>query len=132
MSTDKMREEFEAWYDPYEFRREYDKYGPTEAAYFVWQAARSTQPAVVKDSLTSQGMIDIEKLVPLPEPGPYLAHGGWNHYTASDMAALRADVARAVAKRCAEICTNVECKPWMAGEDIAASAIAAEFGLEQA
>lgn len=39
MNTKSMRERFEAWYDAFEFRRDYDEYGPSGAAFEVWQAA---------------------------------------------------------------------------------------------
>lgn len=41
MSTEhtKERAEFDKWYDAFEFRKEYDKYGPTEAAWLAWSAA---------------------------------------------------------------------------------------------
>lgn len=39
MTTESMRERFEAWYDAFELRRVYDKYGPSGAAFEVWQAA---------------------------------------------------------------------------------------------
>lgn len=38
---DAERAQFEANYEADEFRREYDKYGPAEAAWAIWQAARS-------------------------------------------------------------------------------------------
>lgn len=39
------RAAFDARYDAFEFRREYDKYGPTEAAWSVWQARAALQGA---------------------------------------------------------------------------------------
>ncbi|MGI4776938.1 MAG: hypothetical protein ACRYGA_02275 [Janthinobacterium lividum] len=36
----KSRADFDASYDAFEFRREYDKYGPCEAAFTIWQASR--------------------------------------------------------------------------------------------
>jgi hypothetical protein len=42
---------FEAWYDAFEFRKDYDKYGPSEAAFTVWQASAAlTQRAAPQAS----------------------------------------------------------------------------------
>lgn len=37
--SESMRERFEAWYDAFAFRRDFNKYGPSGAAFEVWQAA---------------------------------------------------------------------------------------------
>lgn len=87
-------------------------------------------------------MIDLEALVPLPEPAKRRVYanasnspsvragyemGGYekepDYYTDDQMAAFRLKVAQEVAKRCAEIAEE------LSDNQLVESAIAAEFGL---
>lgn len=78
--TDQDRERalFEAAYDANEFRREYDKYGPTEAAWAIWQAARSALPQQVV-AVGSIDTAELRKLALAATPGPWVDNRnlGW-------------------------------------------------------
>lgn len=88
-------------------------------------------------------MIDLDALVPLPEPGidtANHAHVRVVGYTAAQMTAFRLKVAQEVAKRCFAIAEGtMDCGPdngccptfWNESLERCASAIAAEFGLEK-
>jgi hypothetical protein len=43
------RDLFNRWYNPYEFRKQYDKYGPTEVAWTIWQAALASRATSTED-----------------------------------------------------------------------------------
>lgn len=68
-------------------------------------------------------MTDLDKLVPMPQP--------WTYFTTDQMLTLREATAKAVARRCVEICNAQQDMPECPERaEHCAQAIAAEFGLE--
>jgi hypothetical protein len=73
--------------------------------------------------------IDLEKLVPMPEPVSVLLSSK-NYFSEHQMAALREQVAREVAKRCAVVVMQYPYWVGTQAKSEISGAIAAEFGLE--
>lgn len=70
---DKERELFDSLYDADEFRSEYDKYGPAEAAFTVFQYARAARRAAPATTDMPVQAGEAVELPPLPDGDEYSA-----------------------------------------------------------
>lgn len=105
----KLRAEFYAAYDAFEFRKTYDKYGPSEAAFEIWCAARR-QPDAGVVLYVNQWDFDNQRMYEMfatrdKPTGPSVAL-----YTSPPASPVPASARAAILEEAAELCD------WLNGE----------------